>query len=113
MGVEGKGCGSGSVAHQHCIDLSAQFFSDKLLGGVLPDGEDAADGEVSVYDGASVERVEGDDVTLSIISLSGGYEMWSFFAGEVFDGLIFLEDVFNDFIAFDVLVKLLISEFVD
>lgn len=75
-----------------------------------PDGEDASDSEVIDDNGASIERVEGDVVSMALtVKL---LQLRSFFTGESFDEWIFLEMFLNDVIGVDVLLELGVSELV-
>jgi hypothetical protein len=89
------------------IDLFFECDSDESSLVCLPDGKDAPDGKVSVHDRASVERVEGDYVAISLADLN---VFRSFLTGKGFDQGVRPEVFFNDVVAVDVLEELLVSK---
>ena len=89
--------------------MGSNFLSNQLLLCGSPNREYAADRKVSVNDGAAVKGIKSD---VEALALTDYFEVRPFFAGEPFYFGILLEVLLNDFIALDILMELLVSEFV-
>jgi hypothetical protein len=75
-----------------------------------PNSKDAADSEVVDNDGASIQGIEGD-----VVSVSFAVELLQFgslLTGKSFNERVFLEMFFDDIIGMDVLLELGVSELV-
>ena len=106
--VENCSCAR-AIDNEHCIGLSSELLTDEFLLCCSPDRKNAADREVGVDDGASVERIESDVET---VSFSNNFQMRTFLTGEAFNDLIFFEMSLNDLITLDILMELFITKFI-
>ena len=90
--------------------MGTDFLANELFLGSGPDGKDASNSEVVDDDGASIEGIESD-----VVSISFAVELLQFgslLTGESFDEGVFLEMFFDDVIGMDVLLELGVSELV-
>ncbi len=105
-----QGSGSWTEEGNHSVDLGAYFLSDEFFMSSGPNGKDAADSEVVDNDGASIQGIEGD-----VVSVSFAVELLQFgslLTGKSFNERVFLEMFFDDIIGMDVLLELGVSELV-
>lgn len=105
-----QGSGSWTEEGNHSVDLGTDFLANELFLGSGPDGKDASNSEVVDDDGASIEGIESD-----VVSISFAVELLQFgslLTGESFDEGVFLEMFFDDVIGMDVLLELGVSELV-
>jgi hypothetical protein len=105
-----QGSRSGTKERNDGIDLRTDFFADKLLLSFGPDSKDASNSKVVDHNGASIEWIKSDVVSITFTIKF--FQLRSFFTCEAFDEGIFLEMFFNDVISVDVLLKLCVSELV-
>jgi hypothetical protein len=89
--------------------LGSNFLSNQLLLCGSPNREYAADRKVSVNDGAAVKGIKSDVETLA---LTDDFKVRSLLACKPFDFGVLLEVLLNDLITLDILMELLVSEFV-
>jgi hypothetical protein len=89
--------------------LVAELGSDEVVRVVLPDGEDAADGKVSIDDGAAIEGVICHHVSFA---LSDRMVDRPLLAGKSLHQWIGTQVFLHDLIALHVLVQLLVSELI-
>ena len=90
--------------------MGTDFLANELFLGSGPDGKDASNSKVVDDDGASIEGIESD-----VVSISFAVELLQFgslLTGESFDEGVFLEMFFDDVIGMDVLLELGVSELV-
>lgn len=111
--VVGDGSCSGSINYQNGVYLSSQGFSNQLLVCNFPDGENASDREISVHNGASIERIVCNDISFPLFPFPCRVEVGPLLAGKELDLRVFLEVLLNDEVTFNILMELLITELVD
>ena len=108
-------CCAGTVKGQKSVDLFIERSPNELILVEGPDGKYASYCEVGINDGRAIERVISDNVLMGgFLCLFSGdlIELRALLTGKSYDLRVIPEMLFNNLIAMDILMKLLVSELV-